>query len=79
MKDIIITGRRIKTELLWLVVSFVIANLFNAWAIWEYNAPAVEMVTSFFYVLVFSIFIYIVTIILRLIVAGVSKLISRRK
>lgn len=74
MKDIIISERRIKTEIYWFIASFIIANLFNAYAIWQYNASAKEMFTSFFYVLVFTLFIYAITVLVRLIVFGIRIL-----
>ncbi len=66
MKDIVLTGRRQKKELLYLLGSFVAANLFNLGAILYYGSPMIEMFTSFFYVLVFTLFIYALTLIPRL-------------
>ena len=53
MKDTLITARRKKTELLTLLVCFVIGNLANLYAIVSYETPFSEMLTSIFYVLVF--------------------------
>ena len=77
MKDIIIKGTRIKTELFWLLASFIIANICNAIAIWYYDSSAMEMFTSFFYVLVFTCFIYAVSLIIRLIVYGIIILVKK--
>lgn len=76
MKDIVISARRIKTELYWLIGSFIAANLFNAYAIWQYNGQVKEIFTSFFYVLVFTFFIYAVSFIIRLLAYGLKKLIK---
>lgn len=77
MKDIVITGKRIKIELFWLLASFIVANICNAIAIWKYNASPVEMITSFFYVLVFTVFLYIVSVIIRLILFGIMSLVKK--
>lgn len=77
MKDIIITSRRLKTELAFFIGAFVVANLCNAYAIWKYDASATEMFTSFFYVLTFSFFIYFLTVVIRLIIAGIRLLVGR--
>ena len=49
MKDTLITARRKKTELLTLLVCFVIGNLANLYAIVSYETPFSEMLTSIFY------------------------------
>lgn len=79
MKDIIIDTRRQKKELWWLAGAFVLANLFNLWAIYTYDAPVKEMYTSFFYVLAFTFFLYALSVIIRLIVNGLRQLVSRKK
>ena len=79
MKDIIINPRRQKVELWYLLGAFVVANLFNLWAIFRYDASIKEMYTSFFYVLVFTFFIYVLSVIVRLLIYGVCRLFNRRK
>ena len=79
MKDIIINSRRQKVELWYLLGAFVVANLFNLWAIFRYDASIKEMYTSFFYVLVFTFFIYVLSVIVRLLIYGVCRLFNRRK
>ena len=79
MKDIIINSRRQKVELWYLLGAFVVANLFNLWAIFRYDASMKEMYTSFFYVLLFTFFIYVLSVIVRLLMYGVCRLFSRRK
>lgn len=76
MKDITISARRLKTELWILFGSFVVANALNFWSIKTYNASMSEMLTSFFYVLTFTVFLYILTVIIRVIVYGIVKLIK---
>lgn len=79
MKDLTITARRLKIELCCLIGSFVVANLCNAGAIWYYGASYKEMFTSFFYVLAFTVFIYLLTVVIRIIAAGVCALFRFRR
>lgn len=77
MKDIIISAQRLKIEMWCLIGSFIAANLFNAGAIWYYGASYREMFTSLFYILVFTIFIYMLTVVLRLVFTGLRSLFLR--
>lgn len=79
MKDIIIDTKRQKKELWWLAGAFVLANIFNIRAIYRYDAPVKEIYTSFFYVLIFTLFLYAVSVVIRLIVYGLRQLMSRKK
>lgn len=79
MKDLTITVRRQRTEIAYFAGSFIVANLFNAFAIWHYNAPASEMLSSFFYVLAFSFVIYFITVITRVIINMIKNIFRRRK
>ena len=79
MKDIVLTARQQKRELWWLLGAFVVANLCNAWAIVEYHAPASEMFTSIFYVLIFTIVLYAFSAGARLIYHQFRKAITTRK
>ena len=56
MKDIILTSKRQKCELWYLLGAFVVANLCNVGAIIAYEAPVTELFTSIFYVLCFTVF-----------------------
>ncbi|MFW6371312.1 MAG: hypothetical protein ACOC10_08930 [Bacteroidota bacterium] len=79
MKDIVITGKRIKTELIYLLVSFIIGIGLNIYAIVKYNTHWKELVTQLWTVFVFSLVIYLIVLILRLIVFGVISLFSLGK
>lgn len=68
MKDIIISPKRQKTELKALLVCFTIAFILNVGAIIHYEAPAMEIITSIFYVITFAIVLYAVWVVVRLIV-----------
>lgn len=67
MKDSIITGKRKKTELISLLLCFVIANLLNLYAIIAYDTNFKEMFTQLGYVLLFTIALYILYSLLRIV------------
>lgn len=67
MNDILISSKRIKKELITLLVSFIIGFTANIGAIIYYKSAAIEILTSLPYVLVFTGFIYIVWSLLRFI------------
>ncbi|KKK68359.1 hypothetical protein LCGC14_2944830, partial [marine sediment metagenome] len=46
MKDITISGKRIKTELRWLIISLAIAFVFNIYSIIKYKTSLAELFTS---------------------------------
>ena len=79
MKDITITTRRQRTELITLLVCFVVANTLNLYAILSHSAPLSELVTSFFYIVVFTLVLYVLWTIVRLAGYGVKRLTRRNK
>lgn len=76
MKDTIITAKRKKIELLTWLVCFVIACLLNLYAIITYDSSMIEMLTSGLYVLAFSVLLYVVWSLVRLIVYGLLRLLK---
>lgn len=58
MKDLNISVKDQIRELWYLLIAFVISNALNIGAIIYYHTPAIEIVTSIFYVICFSIFLY---------------------
>lgn len=71
MKDTLITAHRKKVELLTWLVCFVMANLLNLYAIIAYKTSFLEVLTSFFYVIMFSYVLYVIWSVLRLVIYGV--------
>ena len=71
MKDTLITAHRKKVELLTWLVRFVMANLLNLYAIIAYKTSFLEVLTSFFYVIMFSCVLYVIWSVLRLVIYGV--------
>lgn len=74
MPYIHIPSRRIRIELLSLLVCFVIAMGLNVYAILHYDAPLKELWTSILYVLMATAVFYGVWVVVRLIVYGVARL-----
>ena len=54
MKDTVLTARRKKIEIITLLVCFVLANLVNLYAIITYHRSMMEMITSIFYIIIFT-------------------------
>ena len=79
MKDTILTAQRKKKELITLLICFIIANLVNLYSIFTYNTPFTEMITSFFYVLIFSGALYIIWSLLRILFYSITILFKKKK
>ena len=79
MKDTILTSRRKKTELITLLVCFVLANLLNLYSIIIYNTPFMEMITSIFYIMIATVVLYVAWSVLRMLFYGVRTLWVKRK
>lgn len=77
MKDTILTAQRKKTEIYTFLVCFIIANLIHVYAIIAYKASFMELLTSLFYVLAFTIALYIAWSAIRLGFYAIKKLITR--
>lgn len=68
MKDVLISGKRKKKELLTFLACFVLANIIHLFAILKYdNTSMTELVTSIGYVTVFAIALYVVWTGIRLV------------
>lgn len=78
MKDTIVTARRKKIELITLLVCFVIANLIHLYAVIAYHAPFIEMLTSIFYIIIFTFVIYVFWGMIRLLFRGLCALFGRK-
>lgn len=78
MKDTVITARRKKTELITLLVCFVVSNLLHLYAIIAYHTPFTEMITSIFYIIIFTFGLYVCWGILRLLFYGLRALFGKK-
>ena len=79
MKDTIVTARRKKIELITFLVCFVVSNLIHLYAIIVYHAPFTEMITSIFYIIIFTFVLYAFWGILRLLFNGLRALFTRSR
>ena len=77
MKDTILTARRKKVELGSFLVCLLIANALHVYAIIHYGSSFMELFTSFFYVLVFSVVLYFVWCILRSCFYSLKRLVQK--
>ncbi|TVQ16122.1 MAG: hypothetical protein EA361_04605 [Bacteroidetes bacterium] len=77
MKDIIIKGNHITRELKVLLYCYILANLVNVYAIVKYNTDWIELITWQRFIILITVIFYIVTVILRLVIFGARKLISK--
>lgn len=79
MKDTIITARRKKVEFITLLICFIVANLVNLYAIIAYHAHFKELITSIFYIIIFTFVLYVFWSILRILFYGIKGLFLKKK
>ena len=79
MKDTLITARRKKIEIFSWLICFVIANLFNLYAIIVYKTSYVELLTSIFYLIIFYCVLYVVWVLIRVAYYGIRRLFRRNR
>lgn len=79
MKDTILTARRKKIELVTLLVCFIVSNLLHLYSIIAYRASFMEMITSIFYIIIFTFVLYAFWGILRLLFYGIKALFTHTR
>lgn len=79
MNDITISAKRIIREVIVFLVCFVLGILLNFIAIIIYKSSFTELLSSLHYVLIFSLVLYVVSIIIRLLIAPVKYLLIPKK
>lgn len=80
MKDIIITSKRKKTEVITLAICFVIANAINLYAIATYKETSYwELLSSLGYVLIVSGVLYLLWSIVRILFYGIKRVLKTSK
>jgi hypothetical protein len=65
MKDITITGKRIRKELRWLLLGFILAVLLNIYSIIKYDTAWSELVSTLHILLVMALIIYVILLFFR--------------
>ena len=78
MKDIIISSRRVKIEIITILVCFIVAFFTNLGAILYFKTPVIELITAIGFVVAASVVLYIFWCIIRLIVCGIKMLIVKK-
>ena len=66
MKDIQISGTRIKREIIWLLGSLLVSIIFNIYSIIKYNTAWKEMITQLHVVIILAVIIYFLLVLVRL-------------
>jgi len=79
MSDIIIKEKTIKRELVFFLLSLIIAFGMNVYAIIVFDTAWTELVSKLHIVLSLSIIIYLLTLIIRAIILGIIRLIKMAK
>ena len=77
MKDIVISKRRIKTEMLLFLACVLAMELLNVYAIVKYDGSWSETFFSLGFVVVTALVLYTVLSVLRLIIYGIIRLIKK--
>lgn len=75
MKDLVITAKKLRKEILILAVCFIAAFIINIISIIIYKTPWYEIFTQIGYILVITLLFYIFAIVLRLTIFFIRKLV----
>lgn len=77
MKDITITVKRQKTEILYLIISFVLAFCLNILGIVIYKTEWQELYTQLYKVLILGFVIYAILAVFRFIICKTAKIFKK--
>lgn len=77
MKDLVISGKRVKTELIVLLGCFIASFCTNIGAIIAYHKSWTEMFSQIGFVVVIAVAFYAILLIIRLIILLFKKLLKR--
>lgn len=78
MKDIVITGKRRRKEVIILLSCFVVAFLINVVAIIKYKTPWYEVFTQLGYVVVIALVLFLIVTLVRVLIWAVKKLLKKK-
>ena len=73
MKDLTISGKRIRMELSWLLVSLALAFVLNIYSIVKFKTSWTELITSLHIIVLMSLIIYVLLLFFR----GLASLLIR--
>ncbi len=77
MKDIVIPSRTIRRELLAALACFLTSFLVNVGAVIAYHKNWTEIFTQIGYVVVISVFFYVILWVIRILILIIKKIINR--
>lgn len=77
MKDIIITSKTIKREIIVWVGALIVAQMMNVYAIVKFNTQWCELYSQLGYVVVLSVVLYLLIALVRWLVNLIMKLVKR--
>jgi hypothetical protein len=78
-EDTVITAKRKKTEIITLLVCFIIANLLNLYAIIQYKTAFAELLTCLGYVAMATVALYVLWSLIRIIFYAIGNAIKHPK
>lgn len=78
MKEITITGKKIRRELIVLAICMVVVTIWNAYAITTYDTSWSELYSLWYVLLPLSILLYIILLPIRWIVCFTFKRVSKK-
>ena len=79
MKDITISGKRIRTELKWLLGSIIAALIFNVYAIIRYQTSWAEFFSSLHVVVILSPVFYLLLLFFRGLISLIMRFSIRKR
>jgi len=79
MKDITIPGKRIRTELKWLMACIIAAIIFNIYSIIRYKTSWSEFFSSLHLVLILSVVFYVLLFFFRGLISLIMRFSSSRR
>jgi len=79
MKDLIISSKRIKKELIGFLACFFIGFVVNVAAVFYYKTTSIEIISSLPYIFIFASILYGIWSFLRVIVLLINRGISKIK
>lgn len=79
MKDIVISAKRQKTEIILFCVCLLLAVLLNVYAIIAYHTEWSELWTQLLWVLFIGCILYGITVVVRLVIGGIRYWIFSKK
>lgn len=78
MKDLVISSKRLKKEILIIAICFIVASIINIISVIIYKTPWYEIFTQVGYVIVITLILYLFIIIVRLFVSLVRRIVIKK-